>query len=61
MEKISRSMYVDDIASGADTEDNAYKLYSDSKMMFKEEGFNLKKFVTNLSNLQKKMDEDASD
>ena len=31
VEKISRSMYVDDIASGADTEDNAYKLYSDSQ------------------------------
>ena len=55
MEKITRSIYVDDIIFGADTYDHAYGLYSDPKMMFKEGGFNLRKFVTNSSNLQKKI------
>ena len=31
VEKITRSIYVDDIISGADTVDHAYGLYSDSK------------------------------
>lgn len=48
---------MDDIAAGADTEGHAYKLYSDSKTMFKEGGFNLRKFVTNSSDLQRKIDE----
>ena len=55
VEKITRSIYVDDIISGADTDDHAYGLYSDSKMMFKEGGFNLRKFGTNSSDLQKKI------
>ena len=55
MEKITRSIYVDDIISGADTDDHTYRVYSDSKMMFKEGGFNLRKFVTNSSDLQKKI------
>ena len=55
VEKITLSIYVDDIISGADTDDHAYRLYSDSKMMFKEGGFNLRKFGTNSSDLQKKI------
>ena len=55
VEKITRSMYVDDIISGADSDDHAYGLYFDSKMMFKEGGFNLRKFGTNSSDLQKKI------
>ena len=55
MEKITRSIYVDDIISGADTDDHAYGRYSDSKMMFKEGRFNQRKFVTNSSDLQKKI------
>ena len=51
--KDHRSIYVDDIISGAYTDDHAYGLYSDSKMVFKEGGFNLRKFVTNSSDLQK--------
>ena len=45
VKKISRSIYVDDIAYGADTEDLAYKLYCESNSLLKE-GFNLRKFVT---------------
>ena len=60
VEKITRSIYVDDIISGADIDDHAYGLYSDSKMMFKEGGFNLWKFVTNSSDLQKKIVENEA-
>ena len=45
--KISRLIYVDDIAYGADTEDLAYEMYWDSKSLLKEGGFNLRKFVMN--------------
>ena len=56
VQKIIHSIYyADDIISGADTDDHAYWLYSDSKMMFKEGGFNLRKLVTNSSDLQKKI------
>ena len=45
--KISSSIYVNDIAYGADshTEDLAYQLYQESKSLLKSGGFNLKKFV----------------
>ena len=39
--KISRSIYVDDVAYGAITEDLAYKLHLESKSLLKEGGFNL--------------------
>ena len=56
VQKISRSIYVDDLAYGAETEELAYRLYTDSKSMLKEGGFNLRKFVTNSSALQQKID-----
>ena len=55
--KISLSIYVDNIAHGADTEDLAYKLYLESKSLMKEGGFNLRKFVTNSTNLQRKIEQ----
>lgn len=57
VEKISRSIYVDDVAYGAEAEDLAYKLYTDFKSMLKEGG---KKIVTNSSALQKRIDENES-
>ena len=57
VKKICHSIYVDDIASGANSDDSAYKLYSDAKAILKEGGFNLRKFVTNSPELQKKIDE----
>ena len=57
VKKISRSIYVDDVAYGAETEDLAYDLYTESKSMLKEGGFNLRKFVTNSSVLQKRLDD----
>ena len=57
VQKISRSIYVDDIVYGADHEDSAYELYADSKCILKEAGFNLRKFVTNSVVLSEKIGE----
>jgi len=40
---------------GANTEDEAYQLYSLSTQLFAEGGFNLRKFVTNSMSLQQKI------
>ena len=45
------STYVDDILSGGPTKDEAFNLYTASKI-FCEEGFNLRKFLTNSKHLQ---------
>ncbi len=37
--RISRSIYVDDIAYGVEDEEQAYQLYLDSKSLFKSSGF----------------------
>ena len=57
VQKISQSIYVDDIAFGADSDDSAFTLYSDSKTMLRDGGFNLRKFVTNSSVLLEKIEE----
>lgn len=49
------STYVDDIVTGADTEDDAFELYSQSKSIFRDGAFNLRKFVTNSEQLQKRI------
>jgi len=49
------SLYVDDVTCGANTEDDAYQLFTISNRIFAEGGFNLKKFVTNSLSLQQKM------
>ena len=41
------STYVDDIISGGCNEDEAFCLYTESKKIFHEGGFNLRKFLTN--------------
>ena len=40
---------------GADDNDDAYNLYSTSKKLFADGGFNLRKFVTNLSHLRQRI------
>ena len=55
---LSQSTYVDDIISGAKSDDDAFLLYKESKSLLKEGGFNLRKFITNSSQLQKRIDED---
>ena len=47
-----RSIYVDDVTCGADTEDEAYQLYTVSTKLLAESGFNLRKFVTNSLHLR---------
>ena len=53
---LSQSTYMDDIASGAGTEEDAYLLYKESEDLLKQGGFNLRKFVTNSYQLQEKID-----
>ena len=52
-----QSVYVDDVSFGADDDDAAYELYTKSKSILREGGFNLRKFVTNSTTLQPRIDE----
>ena len=60
VQKLSRSMYVDDVAFGAESDESAYKLYVDSKSILRAGGFNLRKFLTNSSDLQDKIKKNES-
>ena len=51
-------MYVDDMAFEADCDDLAYELYMNSETILKEGGFNLRKFLTNSTDLQRKIEDD---
>jgi len=50
-----RSIYVDDISYGADDDNSAFELYMKSKEILAEGGFNLRKFVINLSSLSSRV------
>ena len=60
VQEISRSIYVDDVAFGADNDDLAYELYSTSKSILKRGGFNLRKFLNNSKDLQRRIDDTES-
>ena len=47
VEKFLRSIYVDDLSSGAPETNKGYELYLKSKLRLAEGGFNLRKFVSN--------------
>ena len=47
---------MDDIISGAGNEQDAYQLYTESKDLLRKGGFGLRKFVTNSSQLQERID-----
>lgn len=47
VETFLRSMYVDDLSTGGDTDEKAYQLYIKSKLRLAEGGFNLRNFLTN--------------
>lgn len=47
VQRLLQSMYVDDIVTSVDTEEDAFKFYVESKRIFSEASFNLRKFVTN--------------
>ena len=55
VKRLLQSTYVDDIVSGADSEEEAFEMYVQSKDIFKQGGFNLRKFVTNSAELQQKI------
>ena len=56
VDKLERALYVDDVTYGADSVEDAFLLYTKSKLWLKEGGFNLTKFVTNSSVLQRRID-----
>ena len=59
--KVLRSMYVDDLVTGAESDKQAYELYMGAKRLLRSGAFNLRKFSTNSSCLQAKVDgEEAS-
>ena len=55
VEKFLCSIYVDDLSSGASEVDMAYELYLRSKLRLGEQGFNLRKFVSNCPELTKRI------
>ena len=57
VELLLRSIYVDDIVAGAASEESALKLYKESKGVLREGGFNLRKFTSNVPQVQKSIDE----
>ena len=58
--KLLRSTYVDDIVTGADSEEAAYRLYKESKELLQEAGFNLRKFSSNSSHLRDKIQKEET-
>ena len=59
-QKIRESIYVDDVVTGADSVDEAFRFFRESKYIFKEGGFNLRKFVSNSRELQGLIDKSES-
>ena len=51
-----RSIYVDDVSFGAQSEDEAYQLFTKAKFRLAEAGFNLRKFASNSTSLQQQVD-----
>lgn len=56
VKRLLQSTYVDDVISGAKSEDEAFDLYTQSKEIFRQGGFNLRKFLTNSETLQTRID-----
>ena len=54
VDKLLRSFYIDDVITGADTEEDAFRLYTESKELLKSSGFNFRKFTFNNLALQQK-------
>lgn len=58
VELLKRSIYVDDVVTGAESEEAAYQAYLDSRSILKAGRFNLRKFISSSSTLQAKIDQD---
>ena len=61
VERLLQSTYVNDIVSGADSEDEAFELYAQSKELFRRGRFKLRKFLTSSKQLQQRMVADLSE
>ncbi len=57
VQHLLHSMYVDDVVTGARSEDEGFHLYARSKKIFSRGGFNLRKFLTNSQQLQQRIDQ----
>ena len=57
VQKLAQSTYVDDIVTGANSEDEAFHLYEDVKEQLFCGGFNLRKFLTNSPRLQQRIND----
>ena len=56
VKRLLRSTCVDDIISGANSDEEAFELYTQAKETFRQGGFNLRKFLSNNRPLQSKID-----
>lgn len=56
VETFTRSIYVDDITFGANDDDAAFYLYTKAKKILADGGFNLRKFVSNSQELQRRIE-----
>ena len=57
IEHLLYSTYVDDIITGASSEDEAFDLYTQAREVLRQRGFNLRKFLTNSQHLQLRIDQ----
>ena len=55
VKRFRRSIYVDDLSSGAPESDAGYELYLKSKVRLAEAGFNLRKFISNSAELRERI------
>ena len=55
VKRLLQSTYVDDIISGADSDQEAFELYTQAKEIFRQ-GFNLRKFLSNSQALQARVE-----
>ena len=55
IERLIDSFYVDDVVTGASTEEETFQLYTDAKKILRDGAFNLRKFRTNSLSLQLKI------
>ena len=56
VEKLAKAAYVDDIVTGAGNEEEAHQLFTEAKEILQQGGFNLRKFCSNSTFLQMKID-----
>lgn len=56
IETLSHSIYVDDVVAGAESEEEAFRLYIDAKEVFSHGSFNLRKFLSNSLEVQTQID-----